>query len=55
MPFAGAFFTDPEDSNEFEQTSIGAITRYACTYMTLRKLLQLATEGTDYNVDNLLI
>ena len=55
LPFAGAFFTDPEDSNGFEQTSIGAITRYACTYMGLRTMLKLLTADTEYDASNLLV
>ena len=55
LPFAGAFFTDPEDSNGFEQTSVGAIARYASTYMGLRTMLKWLTQGTDYDASDLLI
>ena len=55
MPFTGGLFTDPEDSNGFEQTSIGAITRYACTYMSLHTMLKWLTANTDYDASNFLL
>jgi len=53
VPFAGTLLTDPEDSNGYEQTSLGAITRYACTYMALRSLLLWATKDTHYDLSDI--
>jgi len=55
MPVAGFVFTDPEDCDGFEQASMGTVTRYACTYMGLRTLIQWLTKNTDYDVSGLLI
>jgi len=55
LPFAGSLLTDPEDEAGFEQTSVGAIARYASTYMALRTLTKWLTEDTECDASQLLV